>query len=87
MEYKAYENPESKDYDINSSLNEQVTNLINNDIYVEQLISLVGILEDIDEDLLQQQYGISMHEYMHPTKETIAKVINKIETEKNIQHR
>ncbi len=74
MEFKEFENPESKDYDINSSFEEtQNTSAIENP-YIEQLIDLIGILEDVSEEELQQNYGISITEYLHPNAETISKV-------------
>ena len=77
MEFKEFTNPESKDYDINSNQNHN--NIIyNNNPYSEQLINLIGILEDITEEELQEQYGISMNEYLNPTEDTINKVSEKI---------
>ena len=46
--------------------------------YTEQLIDLIGILKDVTEEDLQEQYGISMNEYYNPTQETIEKVSNRI---------
>ena len=72
-EFTEFTNPEEKDYDITSSLN---YSLINS--YPEQLIDLIGILEDFTEKDLQEQYGISMNEYLHPTEKTINKVSERI---------
>ncbi len=74
MEFQEFSNPESKDYDITSSFGETQTNSASGNPYVEQLIDLVGILEDVTEEDLQQNYGISEKEYLHPTAETISKV-------------
>ena len=76
MEFKEFSNPESKDYDIISSLNGN--NNTNYNPYSEQLIDLIGILEDITEEELQEQYGISMSEYFRPTSDTIKKVEQKL---------
>ncbi len=80
MEFKEFTNPESSNYDINSSLNS--LNSFNNNIsvnpYSEQLCDLIGILEDVSEANLQEQYGISMNEYFHPTEDTINKVKEKV---------
>ena len=77
MEFKEFTNPEEKDYDINSSLN-RFNNSVSVNPYSEQLIDLIGILEDVSEEELQEQYGISMNEYFHPTEETINKVSERI---------
>jgi hypothetical protein len=77
MEFKEFTNPEGKDYDINSSFNSYNSSVQINP-YSEQLDDLIGILEDITEEELQEQYGISMDEYLHPTEETINKVSERI---------
>ncbi len=74
MEFKEFSNHESKDYDINSSFGEAQLNSATGSPYVEQLIDLIGILEDVTEEELQQNYGISITEYLHPNAETISKV-------------
>ena len=78
MEFKEFTNPEEKDYDINSSLESSTYNNQTFNPYSEQLDDLIGILEDVTEEELQEQYGISMNEYFHPTEETINKVSEKI---------
>lgn len=77
MEFKEFNNPESKDYDITSSLKFN-SNATNNNPYIEKLINLIGILEDANEEDLQEEYGISMNEYLNPTADTIKKVEQKI---------
>ena len=77
MEFKEFTNPEKMDYDITSSLN-SINNTTSVNHYSEQLVDLIGILEDITEEELQEQYGISMNEYLHPTEETIIKVSERI---------
>jgi len=77
MEFKEFTNPEGKDYDINSSFN-SFNSSVQINPYSEQLDDLIGILEDITEEELQEQYGISMNEYLHPTEETINKVSEKV---------
>ncbi len=74
MEFKEFTNPEEKDYDINSSLESSTYNNQTINTYSEQLVDLIGILEDVNEEALQEQYGISMAEYLNPTNETIKKV-------------
>ena len=80
MEFKEYTNPEEKDYDINSSLNSFNNSASSASVnpYSEQLIDLIGILEDVTEEELQEQYGISINEYLHPTENTINKVTEKV---------
>ena len=70
MEFKEFINPESKDYDINSSFGEAQTTRATKNPYIEQLIDLIGILEDVTEEELQQNYGISITEFLNPTAET-----------------
>ena len=77
MEFKEFTNPEEKDYDINISLNSYKDNSSVNP-YTNQLIDLIGILEDISEEELYEKYGISIDEYLHPTEDTINKVTRKI---------
>ena len=77
MEFKEFTNPEERDYDINSSLNSSNENTYVNP-YSEQLINLIGILEDVTEKELQDRYGISMYEYLNPTEETVNKVLERI---------
>ncbi len=74
MEFKEFSNPESKDYDINSNFGEVETNNATRNPYTEQLIDLIGLLEDVTEEELQQNYGISITEYLNPNEKTIAKV-------------
>ncbi len=78
MEFKEFKNPEGKDYDISSSLNgfDSINSSANP--YSEQLVELIGVLEDISEETLQEQYGISMSEYLHPTEDTINKVSERL---------
>ena len=77
MEFKEFTSPEERDYDINSNLN-SFNNSVSVNHYSEQLIDLIGILEDVSEEELQEQYGISMNEYLHPTEDTINKVTERI---------
>ena len=77
MEFKEFTNPEEKDYDIKSSLNSYQDNSSVNP-YTNQLIDLIGILEDISDEELYEKYGISTDEYLNPTEETINKVTRRI---------
>ena len=89
MEFKEFTNPESKDYDIYNSLKESepVKNISISNPYVEQLIDLIGFLEDITDEELQEKYGISMQEYFHPTAEVILKVTEKLNNCNNRMYR
>ena len=78
MEFKEFSNPEGKDYDISSSLNGFDSINSSTNPYSEQLVELIGILEDISEETLQEQYGINMSEYLHPTEDTINKVSERL---------
>ncbi len=82
MDFKEFSNPEAKDYDITSSSEKNLTNRATENPYIEQLIDLIGILEDITEEELQQNYGISIKEYLHPNAETIIKVKDALEIRK-----
>lgn len=79
MIFKEFRNPEERDYDINSSLNnnKSFSNSPSNQ-YSYQLAELIGLLEDVSEEELQELYGISMKEYFKPTAETIKKVTQKL---------
>ena len=71
LEFKEFDNPEAKDYDIASSLKgKDSSKQLSSSPYIFELIELVGILEDGE----WLQFEISEEEYMHPTKETIDKV-------------
>lgn len=88
MEFREFNNPERRNYDVTSSLrnNNNVTNT-KDDYYVEQLLNLIGLLEDIDEDELQEKYGISINEYIHPNENTIIKITNKLNEAKTQKRR
>ena len=77
MEFREFINPESYDYDISSSLNSNINNP-----YDEQLIGLIGILEDVSEEKLLEEYGITYEEYLHPNEATIDKVMDAIQMKK-----
>ena len=77
MEFKEFTNPEERDYDIKSSTDSFNNTYLSNP-YSEQLINLIGILEDVSEEELQEHYGISMKEYLNPTEDTINKVTKKV---------
>ena len=71
MRFKEFTDPLSKDYDIKSSNgSDPVQSVSDSNVYSEQLINMIGFLED--EEWLG--YGLSLEEYLHPTKETIVKV-------------
>ena len=86
MEFKEFTNPESRDYDITSSLKESEEEAtIKRDNYSEQIINLIGIIEDIDyisdEDFIKE-YGILKYEYLNPTADTVRKAQAKINATK-----
>ena len=87
MEFREFRNPEEKDYDINSSLNSSSNTINNNNYYSEQLIDLIGILENVTEEDLEEHFGISMQEYFNPNAETIAKVKEKLNSFQSSRHR
>lgn len=74
MEFNEFSNPESSDYDIYSSFDEAQTTNETVNPYAEQLVDLIGVLEDVNDEELQQNYGISITEYLYPNAETISKV-------------
>ena len=87
MEFREYSNPESMDYDITSSLGStsHVTPQ-NKNYYTEQLIDMIGILEDVTEENLQRDYGISLNEYFNPNQDVINKVQQALENSRS-RHR
>ena len=87
MEFKEFTSPEERDYDINSSLNYNNRSNASINPYSEQLMDLIGILEDVTEEELQDQYGISMSEYLSPTADTIRKVEQKLNEHTSGMHR
>lgn len=42
--------------------------------YIEQLVDLIGILEDVSEAELLRNYGITLQEYYNPNQDTIYRV-------------
>ena len=88
MEFKEFDNPESVDYDIKSSKSndEQVRKEEPVNPYYEKLWDLIGILEDVTDEDIQRDYGISEKEYLNPTAETIEKVKRKLSENENKKH-
>lgn len=81
-------NPEENDYDIKSSLKNSdypsfPSDGKNNNDYGMQLFDLIGMLEDINEAELIENYGITLQEYFHPTAQTIEKVSEKLNSKQN----
>ena len=62
MEFKEFTNPEEKYYDIKVILNSS-NYAVSANPHSKQLCDLIGILEDVTGDELQEQYGISMNKY------------------------
>lgn len=88
MEFNEFVNPEEKSYDINASLNSNFNTKEDKiNIYSEQLLDLIGILEDVTEEELINNYGISLQEYFEPTAETIEKVSKKLSSVQNGRRR
>ena len=92
MEFREFSNPEGRDYDINSSLNDDnyssnSQSVQDSNQYYMQLFDLIGILEDIEESELIENYGITMQEYLNPTAETIKKVSEKLNSMQNRRSR
>ena len=87
MEFKEFSNPEEKDYDINSSFDGINNTMADDNNYSMQLMELIGVLEDIDESYLQENYGISMEEYLNPNAKTIEKVSERINAMHTGMHR
>lgn len=80
MEFKEFSNPLENDYDINHSYEEEkVNNSTISNPYIELLIDMIGILEDVTEEELYEAYGISEQEYLNPTRDTIIKVKEKLQ--------
>lgn len=77
MEFKEFTNLEERDYDINSSFN-SFNNNVSVNPYCEQLYDLIGFLEDVTDEEIQEQCGISVDEYCNPTQDTIDKVSERI---------
>lgn len=89
MTYNEFSNPEGRDYDINSSIkyDDSLANMNVPNPYVEQLIDLIGILEDISEEELLSNFGITIGEYLNPSEEVINKVRSKMQQEEIHNHR
>ena len=76
-EYKEYKNPLERDFDLRSSLRDDETES-NINPYEEELMELIGFVEDISNEQMIEQYGITLYEYYEPTEETIIKVKQKL---------
>jgi len=82
MEFKEFTNPEEKDYDIKSGFNDEENKISADEktqIAIELISLLGGFLEDEELESIYENYGITVSEYMNPTRETINKVKNKLE--------
>ena len=79
-EFREFPNPEEADFDIKYGFNgdeENATTLPNNLFDEEaaiELSELIGLLEDDEYENIEELYGITQYEYMHPSKEVIQKV-------------
>ena len=72
--FREFGNPEEEDYDLKTSYDADESLPMYDSIYDDQLMDLIGIPEDVPDEDLQNQYGISWEEYLHPNAETIEKV-------------
>ena len=70
-EFKEFNNPLEKNYDIPKEFGSMD---VKSNPYSKYLVDLIGILEDINEQDLLKNYGISLNEYYNPTLEVIQKV-------------
>ena len=87
--FKEFINPGSEDYDLRSfDTTSQKTVAIVND-YSEQLVNLIGFLEDdeVTDEYLLSNFGISKKEYIYPTSETIKRVSENLNKERNFKSR
>lgn len=73
MEFKEFTNPEENNFDITMSFETLYTEE-DFDKYSEEMIDLIGILENVSDEYLLNNYGITEFEYLHPTEKTINKV-------------
>ena len=80
--FNEFNNPESKDYDITSSFEEENYTDNNDNELAYELANLIGILEDGE----QPPYGLTYEEYLHPTKETIKKVKETMQQEEQVHY-
>lgn len=87
MEFREFKNPEERDYDISSSFDTNYSSDSVSNQYAIELADLIGILEDINEEDLQENYGISVEEYWHPDEEVIRKVTEKLNSVSVGRHR
>ena len=82
MEFKEFSNPEAADYDILSSqTSTREKGTLGEDASLA-LLNLIGILEDVSESDLMEQYGITLEEYYHPTPAVVLKVRHSLENNK-----
>ena len=82
-EFSEFDNPEAKDYDLHThgQNHEDELDKMMSDKYQDELMDLIGIVEDIDTINMVEEYGITEEEYFNPTAETIKKVKAKLESE------
>ena len=82
-EFSEFDNPEEKDYDLHThgQNHEDELDKMMSDKYQDELMDLIGIVEDIDTINMVEEYGITEEEYFNPTAETIKKVKAKLESE------
>ncbi len=74
MEFKEFSNPLEEDYDITSSLKNNDDPVTSKEDYGLELMNLIGILEDVTSEDLEREFGITLEEYEHPTKEVVERV-------------
>ena len=82
-EFSEFDNPEAKDYDLHTheGKHENEINKMMSEKYQDELMDLIGIVEDIDSINMVEEYGITEEEYFNPNADTIKKVKSKLESE------
>ena len=82
-EFSEFPDIEEDDYDIKSGYIDNEGNVLNtNNSYGDvsmDLAELIGLLEDDEFENIEELYGITQEEYMHPTKEVLKKVRDHLE--------
>jgi hypothetical protein len=74
-EFGEFSNVEGRDYDIYSNDgNIAEENNRNQNLWSNELVELIGIIDEDEIPFLQERYNITEEEYLNPNEETIRKV-------------
>ena len=75
-EYSEFTDPLEEDYDLRQFEPDPDADAFSPTTpdYTQEMLDLVGVLEDVTDEDLQATYGISVEEYLYPTAEAVAKV-------------